>query len=106
MRCHLIPLITNTIIAIMFLPLIFKKIPPHSSYGIKTKSTLADRNFWYIANAYAGKSVLLASVSSSLLLFLTPFCPIGYYKQLVLIFYFFPYVFALFFIFRFFRIHA
>jgi hypothetical protein len=39
----------------MSLPLIRRKVPPNSSYGLRVRKTLDDPSIWYEANEYAGR---------------------------------------------------
>ena len=52
----------NVLFALVALPLALRKIPRNRFYGYRTRATLSDDFVWYEANAYFGRSFLVASL--------------------------------------------
>jgi uncharacterized membrane protein len=52
----------NVLFALVALPLVFRKVPRNGFYGYRTRATLSQDFVWYEANAYFGRSLLVASV--------------------------------------------
>jgi len=48
--------------AVIALPLILEKIGPNPFYGFKTKKTFSNKEIWYKANKYLGKTLLAAGL--------------------------------------------
>jgi hypothetical protein len=48
------------------LPLIWKKVPPNGLYGFRVSQTLNNPQVWYEVNAYSGKRLFWAGVSTVL----------------------------------------
>jgi uncharacterized membrane protein len=51
----------NVFFALVALPLALRKIPRNRFYGYRTRATLSDDFVWYEANAYFGRSSLVAA---------------------------------------------
>src|SRR5436190_23135419 len=58
--------------ALISVPLILRRVPPNSLYGLRTPRTLADRNLWFRVNHFAGWALLIASMGSAALILLLP----------------------------------
>jgi len=65
-------LIACSVIAVVAIPLILRRVPPNSLYGFRTPRTLADRNLWFRVNHFAGWALLIASIASAVLVLLVP----------------------------------
>ncbi len=50
------------VLALLSLPLIFRKIGPNPVYGFRVRKTLENPQVWYEANSYAGKWFLAVAV--------------------------------------------
>lgn len=53
-------------------PLILHLVPPNGMYGFRTPATRSSPAIWYPANAFAGWTLLVASVASGILLLRLP----------------------------------
>jgi uncharacterized membrane protein len=60
------------VVALTSLPLAVRLVPPNSFYGFRTRFTRSSREAWYAANAFAGWTMLAASVLSALALVAGP----------------------------------
>jgi SdpI/YfhL protein family len=66
---------TGCLLAVLSIPLIFRKIGPNPWYGFRVRQTLDDPAVWYPVNAYAAKrlfAVGLVSCLSAVVLFFVP----------------------------------
>ncbi len=52
----------NALFGLVALPLALRRIPRNGFYGYRTRATLASDLVWYEANAYFGRSLLIAGV--------------------------------------------
>ena len=52
----------DLLIALVSIPLIFRKVPRNWAYGVRTPATLSSDEIWYPANEYGGKALLVASL--------------------------------------------
>jgi uncharacterized membrane protein len=52
----------DLLIALVSIPLIFRRIPRNAAYGVRTPATLSSDEIWYPANEYGGKALLLSSL--------------------------------------------
>lgn len=50
----------GSLLCILCVPLIFRRIPPNRFYGFRTTKTLSDERIWYEANAIGGKWLFAA----------------------------------------------
>ena len=50
------------LIAILSIPLIFRRVPMNALYGARFAASFKSNQNWYDINEYAGKSLLLASI--------------------------------------------
>lgn len=48
-------IIAGSIIVGLAVPMILGKVPPNRIYGIRTRTTLGNREAWYAVNRFAGK---------------------------------------------------
>jgi len=55
------------LLALVALPLIFRKIPRNHAYGFRTPGTLRDDGVWYEANAHGGRGLVVAALAGALL---------------------------------------
>jgi hypothetical protein len=46
------------LLSVLAVPMIRRKVRPNAWYGFRVRQTLADRETWYAANAYAGNYLL------------------------------------------------
>ena len=77
---------SGLLLAVLSVPLIFRKIPPNYWYGFRVRATLENEEVWYPANAYAGKRLFwvgIGTVVSALVLFLLPIPNVGIYASAV-----------------------
>ena len=65
-------LLACAVTAVISIPLILKRVPPNSLYGFRTSRTLADRDLWFRVNHFVGWALLIASMSSAVLLLFVP----------------------------------
>ena len=64
-----------TLCALLFviaLPLALRVVRPNRVYGFRTPQTLASRDLWYSANAFAGRPLLISALLSTALLWFRP----------------------------------
>lgn len=50
------------LLALISLPLVLRKVPPNSLYGLRVHATFADREVWYAANAAAGRDLVIVGL--------------------------------------------
>jgi uncharacterized membrane protein len=50
--------LSGLLIIVLSLPLVFRKVPPNSFYGLRVPATLKDEWVWYEANAKAGRDLI------------------------------------------------
>jgi hypothetical protein len=65
----------GSILALLSVPLILKKIRPNGWYGFRVKQTLENPRLWYAVNAFAGRRLFfagIASVFAALILYFIP----------------------------------
>jgi hypothetical protein len=62
-------IISGSILMLLSIPMIYKKIKPNGLYGFRVKRTLENPEIWYAVNSYSGKwlfatgfIVILASI--------------------------------------------
>jgi uncharacterized membrane protein len=67
-----VALILCAFLAAISLPLALRLIGPNSLYGFRTPATLADRDLWYSANAFAGRALLVAAAFAASLVWFRP----------------------------------
>jgi uncharacterized membrane protein len=67
------------VLILVAIPLALRKVGPNVVYGYRTRATLASEDVWYEANAYFGRSLIVACLLGSLaawgLYALRPFPP-------------------------------
>jgi uncharacterized membrane protein len=51
-------LMLGLLVAGLGVPLWLKWVPPNPLYGVRTRSTLADKSRWYAVNASAGRAMV------------------------------------------------
>jgi len=56
----------TTIVFVLAIPLIARKVPRNRIYGFRTRTTLSAETLWLEVNAYFGRRLLVASVFSAL----------------------------------------
>ena len=49
---------TGLLLVILSLPLVARRVPPNSLYGLRVPSTFANEEVWYEANARSGRDLL------------------------------------------------
>ena len=77
---------SGLLLAVLSVPLIFRKIPPNYWYGFRVRATLESEDVWYPANECAGKWLLwvgMGTVVAALTLFLMPTTNVGIYAAAV-----------------------
>jgi uncharacterized membrane protein len=77
---------SGLLLAVLSVPLIFRKIPPNYWYGFRVRATLENEEVWYPANECAGKWLLwvgIATVVAAVGLFLVPITNVGVYASAV-----------------------
>ena len=77
---------SGLLLAVLSVPLIFRKIPPNYWYGFRVRATLENEEVWYPANEYAGKWLLwvgMGTVVAAVTLFLMPSTNVGVYASAV-----------------------
>ena len=57
---------SGTLLTLLSIPLILRKIKPNSLYGFRVKQTLENPEIWYAVNAYAGWRLLIVGISTIL----------------------------------------
>ncbi len=65
----------GSLLALLSLPLIFRKIKPNPIYGFRVSQTLDNPQVWYDVNSYSGKwllAVAVVTLAASLGLYLIP----------------------------------
>jgi uncharacterized membrane protein len=67
-----VALVFCALLAVIAFPLALRLIGPNSLYGFRTPATLANRQLWYSANAFAGRALLAAAVLSAALVWFRP----------------------------------
>ena len=67
-----VALIICALLAIIALPLALRCVAPNALYGFRTPATMADRELWYSANAFAGRALLVAAALSAALVVFRP----------------------------------
>ena len=75
----------SLLLALLALPMIARKLPPNSWYGVRIPQTLDDPKAWYAVNAYAGKRLLWMALlfgASALLLYNWPGLSVDAYAWL------------------------
>ena len=73
---------SGLLLAVLSVPLIFRKIPPNYWYGFRVRATLENEEVWYPANEYAGKWLFwvgMGTVVAAVALFLMPTTNVGVY---------------------------
>lgn len=79
---------TGTLLTILAIPLVQRRIKPNMWYGFRTKSTLSNSDLWYDANAYSGRLLLLygiAIVVAAVLVALIPNINLDIYSVAMLV---------------------
>ena len=51
-----------TVLALISIPLILKRVPPNRLYGVRTAKTLSDSTTWYKVNRFGGWAILISSI--------------------------------------------
>lgn len=59
----------------MGIPLMNRKVPPNSLYGLRVGETMANEEVWYEANAACGKEFVVLGVGTCLLTVVLSFFP-------------------------------
>jgi uncharacterized membrane protein len=59
-------IIGGSLLILLSIPLILRKIPPNPVYGFRTGWTMGDPELWYSVNAYAGKWLVFVGSCSIL----------------------------------------
>lgn len=59
----LVYLAGGTLLVLLAIPLLFRKIKPNGLYGVRVAKTLNDPAVWYAANAYAARWLLATGVA-------------------------------------------
>jgi uncharacterized membrane protein len=80
--------IGGALLSLFSIPLIFRKIPPNSFYGVRNAKTLGNRQTWFNANAFAGKRMFASGIvfiAAALLLYLIPNISLNAYSILFLL---------------------
>ena len=57
------------------IPLMLRRVKPNWWYGFRTPKTFSDERIWYESNAYAGKSLLIASIIHTVVSLVLYFIP-------------------------------
>lgn len=77
----LIPGIVFVLTGLLFIalgiPLILRRVPPNSLYGLRTRNTLDDEWVWYEANAASGRDLAWLGLGLVLIAILAPLAGIG-----------------------------
>ena len=60
----LIYIFGGSLLILLSIPLILRKIPPNPLYGFRTGWTMEDPDLWYSVNAYAGKWLVFVGICS------------------------------------------
>ncbi len=63
---------TGLIVSGLSIPLILGKIAPNDLYGIRTPKTRSSPKAWYAGNAFGGKALLVAGITTILIGILIP----------------------------------
>jgi uncharacterized membrane protein len=53
---------SGLLIALLAIPLILRRVPPNSLYGVRTKASFASDSDWYRINAIGGRYLTLAGI--------------------------------------------
>lgn len=83
MDVRLIVTVAAALIAVLQLPLILRRVGPNALYGFRTPRTLADRETWFAANAFAGKAFVVAMLATIAAVWLLP---VGHPRSLLPVF--------------------
>ncbi len=52
----------TSLLILIAIPLVLRKVPRNIVYGFRTRATLSDDFVWYEANAYFGRGLLIAGL--------------------------------------------
>ena len=64
--------VTGAIVAGLSIPLILGKVAPNDLYGIRTEKTMRSPEAWYAGNAFGGKALLIAGITTIIIGALIP----------------------------------
>ncbi len=56
----------SLVLILVAIPLALRKVGPNVVYGYRTRATLASEDVWYEANAYFGRSLIVACLCGAL----------------------------------------
>ena len=56
----------SLVLILVAIPLALRKVPPNLVYGFRTRATMGDEDVWYEANAYFGRSLIVACLGGAL----------------------------------------
>jgi hypothetical protein len=65
------------VLAAVSIPMILRKVPPNPIYGFRTRLTLSKPAIWYPANAFYGRTLLVAAAFSLAILWFLPEAILG-----------------------------
>ena len=65
-------LVGGTVIGVLSVPLALGLVPPNPTYGFRTAATMANPRLWHEVNVFCGWALLLAAITSAVLLFRLP----------------------------------
>jgi hypothetical protein len=53
---------TGTLLALLSIPLMRRKIPPNGLYGFRTPKTINNPELWYLVNAYSARRMFWTAI--------------------------------------------
>jgi uncharacterized membrane protein len=59
-------LVSGSLLILLSIPLVLRKIPPNPIYGFRVRWTMEDPELWYSVNAFAGKWLSVVGIFSIL----------------------------------------
>jgi uncharacterized membrane protein len=62
MTPHAVLLLSAVLLIALALPLWMRMVPPNRLYGVRTRTTMSDRERWYAVNASSGFDLLVSGV--------------------------------------------
>lgn len=63
MTPHAVLLLTAVLLIALAVPLWMRLVPPNRLYGVRTRTTMSDRERWYAVNARSGLDLLVSGVA-------------------------------------------
>jgi hypothetical protein len=66
---------SGTLLSLLAVPMITRKIPPNGLYGFRVKKTMENPEIWYPVNAYSGKWLFLTGITMVISALVIKFIP-------------------------------